>query len=150
MPNIVLTYSKGTYDLPIIANKVEVQKAINNIQQNIFMPHYRECLICHKLINQNNNTHWICTPNINISLADVETTTYTFSVNTITKNNIKITSHDILQPVNILVSQLSSEISTTKTTNKERTQQYQTILLFNILLFDIFIYIIKQLQRKII
>ena len=143
MPDIVLTYSKGTYNLPIIANKVEVQKAINNIQQNINMPHYCKCLICHKLINQNNNTHWICTPNINISLADVETTTYTFSVNTITKNNIKITSHDILQlnnnnnnihePVNISVSQLSSESSSRKIKHKERAEQYQNTLLFNII-----------------
>ena len=96
MPNIVLTYSKGTYDLPIIANKIEVQKTIHNIQQNYNMPHYHECLICHKVIDQNNNTHWVCILNTNISLADIETTTYTFSVNTITKNNTKITCRNVI------------------------------------------------------
>ena len=79
------------YDFPIIIDKNKVFHTIHKIQKNCNKPHYRECIICKQIIDQNTNTHWIYAPNTNISVAEIEKSTFIFNSNgTILKDNIII------------------------------------------------------------
>lgn len=108
------SYAKGGYDSPVIANPEGIFDKLEKIEGMRDFAHFRECYVCHRLINQNTNTHWICEPKLDETPEDFGHMVYTFTEDKIYKNGELIDPYKEVQKFSKTESATQTSTSTSQ------------------------------------